>query len=96
MNVPREVVAGMLLPTFLPFNLLKYSLNSGLAMLLYKPVSKAVKRAGFGSVFKSFGSESSVDTNNNSRLKISIGVAIASAVVIASCIMLMLVLGGKI
>ena len=57
---------------------------------------KAVKRAGFGSVFKSFGYGSSVDTNNNSRLKISIGVAIASAIVIASCIMLMLVLGGKI
>ena len=46
MGVPREVVAGMLLPTFLPFNLLKGSLNAGITMLLYKPLSVALKRAG--------------------------------------------------
>ncbi len=46
MGVPRAVVAGMLLPTFLPFNLIKGSLNAGITMLLYKPLSSALKRAG--------------------------------------------------
>ena len=46
MNVPREVVAGMLLPTFLPFNLVKGGLNAGITMLLYKPLSAAIGRAG--------------------------------------------------
>ena len=44
MKVPRDVVAGMLLPTFLPFNLVKGGLNAGITMLLYKPLSGALKK----------------------------------------------------
>lgn len=43
MNVPRNQVAGMLLPMFLPFNLLKSALNATLTMLLYKSVSSALR-----------------------------------------------------
>ena len=46
MGVPRPVVAGMLIPTFLPFNLVKGGLNAGITMLLYKPLSSALKRTG--------------------------------------------------
>ena len=46
MNVPRSVVAGMLIPTFLPFNLMKGGLNAGITMLIYKPVTDALRRAG--------------------------------------------------
>ena len=46
MGVPRAVVAGMLLPTFLPFNLVKGGLNAGITMLIYKPVAAALRRAG--------------------------------------------------
>jgi riboflavin transporter FmnP len=93
MHVPRDVVAEMLVPTFLPFNLLKYSLNSALAMLLYKPVSKAVKRAGFRNMLPTKADNM---VTQNGSLRISLGVAVVSLVVIASCIMLMLVLAGKI
>jgi len=93
MHLPRENVAKMLIPMFLPFNLLKYSLNSALAMLLYKPVSKAVKRAGFKNMLPVSAENSSA---NGGSVKISVGVAIVSVLVIASCIMLMLVLAGKI
>ena len=44
MGVPRDVVAKMLLPTFLPFNLLKGGMNAALAMLLYKPLVTALRR----------------------------------------------------
>lgn len=44
MKVPRDVVAGMLLPTFLPFNLVKGGLNAGITMLLYKPLSSVLKK----------------------------------------------------
>jgi len=37
MGTPREQVAGMLLPIFLPFNLLKAVLNAAFTFLLYKP-----------------------------------------------------------
>lgn len=46
MNVPRSVVAGMLIPTFLPFNLVKGGLNAGITMLVYKPLVGALRRAG--------------------------------------------------
>lgn len=46
MHVPRDVVAAMLVPTFLPFNLVKGSINALLATVLYKPVVGALRRAG--------------------------------------------------
>lgn len=44
-GVPREVVAGMLFPLFVPFNLFKGSLNALLAILLYKPLMSALSKA---------------------------------------------------
>ncbi len=40
LGVPREDVVAMLLPVFLPFNLLKSAINAGFVMLLYKPVRR--------------------------------------------------------
>ena len=45
-GTPREVIAGMLLPVFLPFNLTKGGLNMAATLLLYKPVVTALRRAG--------------------------------------------------
>lgn len=45
MQVDRSVVAGMLLPTFLPFNLVKGGINATLALLLYKPIVTALRAA---------------------------------------------------
>ncbi len=43
MELPRQAVAEMLLPVFLTFNLFKTALNSVLALLLYKPATKALR-----------------------------------------------------
>lgn len=45
MGTPREVVAKMLIPVFLPFNLLKAALNTALTLLIYKPLRVALKKA---------------------------------------------------
>ncbi len=45
MKVDRSVVNGMLLTTFLPFNLVKGGINMGLTLLLYKPVTTALRKA---------------------------------------------------
>ena len=37
MGMPREAVAELLLPAFLPFNLIKGSINTAVTLLLYKP-----------------------------------------------------------
>ena len=38
MNVPQSAVVDMMLPVFLPFNLIKYTLNSALVLLIYKRI----------------------------------------------------------
>lgn len=43
MGLPRQAVAEMLLPVFLPFNLLKTALNSALTLLVYKTVVAALR-----------------------------------------------------
>ena len=46
MGYPREAVLQLLLPAFLPFNLLKASLNGLGTLLLCPPVAKALGRTG--------------------------------------------------
>ena len=42
----RSAVEALLLPAFLPFNLLKGTLNSALTMALYKPLANALRKTG--------------------------------------------------
>lgn len=45
MLIPREAVAAMLVPIFLPFNLVKGGLNMAAILLLYKPVVTALRKS---------------------------------------------------
>lgn len=47
MGYPREAVAKLLIPAFLPFNLIKGGLNAALTFMLYKPIMKALRKARF-------------------------------------------------
>ena len=42
MGAPRETVVAMIIPTLLPFNLIKIALNCVVTALVYKPLSKAL------------------------------------------------------
>ena len=44
MGYPREAVAKLLIPVFLPYNLLKAGLNSTFTLLLYKPLITALRK----------------------------------------------------
>ncbi len=46
-DAARDYVSGILPTILLPFNFAKALLNSAVAMLLYKPLSKALKRAKY-------------------------------------------------
>ena len=45
-GMPREAVAAMLVPIFLPFNLVKGGMNMAATLLLYKPVVTTMRKAG--------------------------------------------------
>ena len=43
MGCSREAVAELLLPAFLPFNLVKGGLNAALALALYRPAVRCIR-----------------------------------------------------
>lgn len=46
MGVSREAISKLLLPGFLPFNLVKSVINASLTYLLYKPLVKVLRKSG--------------------------------------------------
>lgn len=79
----RADVAGMLIPVFLPFNLLKAGLNSAFILALYKPLVTALRKTGLIPEQKSNSGGSKV------------GLYIFAGLLLITCILLILVLQGK-
>lgn len=85
MGQPREVIAGLLLPAFLPFNLIKGGLNAAITMLLYKPVVTALRRSNLVEPGQSSG-----------KARINIGVLLTALFVIITCVLWILSLRNMI
>lgn len=83
MNVPRETVATLLIPAFLPFNLIKATLNSAFVFLLYSPVVSALKNTGFIDKSK----EASSQTRKPKYLLLALAAIVA--IVCTVCILLL-------
>ena len=73
----REGVIAMIPKILLPFNLSKALLNSALAMLLYKPVSNAMRRIGFA-----VGDAKKMAFNRASVIILAVGAVFIAAAVI--------------
>ena len=82
MNLPREEVVKMLVPIFLPFNLIKSGLNAALTMLLYKPVVTDLRK-------RNLVPERETDGR---RSFFNFGVVLTSLFVIITCILFILAL----
>jgi hypothetical protein len=88
MGISHEAVAELLLPGFLPFNLIKYGMNAAITMILYKPVRIALNKSRLLEI---------PDTNESgSSRKINPGVMIVSLFLIITFIMLILLFRGAI
>ena len=83
-NVTREQIAGMLIPTFLPFNALKAGLNTGATFLLYKPVANALRKSGL--------IEEKLKSTQPKKKPVVLW--LASGLLILTCILLILVWKG--
>ncbi len=79
MGYPREAVVELLLPAFLPFNLIKGGLNAAITMLLYKPVVTALRRSNL--------LESDYHLE---KMRINTGVVMTALFMIITCILLIL------
>ena len=81
----REQVAAMLVPVFLPFNLVKAGMNTAATLLLYKPVVTALRRAHLAA-----------PSESKEKSRVKIGFILVSALALVTFVMLMLVLTGTI
>ena len=79
----RSDVAGMLIPVFLPFNLLKAGLNSAFILALYKPLVNALRRTGL------------LPKKDSTSQGSKVGLYLFAAGLLITCILLILVLQGK-
>ena len=78
----RSDVAGMLVPVFLPFNLLKAGLNSSFILLLYKPLVVSLRKAGL------------LPSTSSGAKSAKSGVMLFAALLLITCVLFVLVLRG--
>ena len=84
MGYSREDVARLLLPAFLPFNLIKGGLNAALTMLLYKPTITALRHSNL------------IEPAQNPEMaRIHIGVMLTALSVIVICGLMILALHNQ-
>jgi len=86
LRIPREAVVPLLLPTFLPFNLVSNTLNAALAMLLYKQVKTILQKTRLMPISEDTGKKDGFNK----------GIIIASLFVILTCVLWVLILRGVI
>ena len=83
MGYPREAVAELLLPAFLPFNLLKGGLNTAITLLLYKPTVTALRKAHLVEV-----------SDNPAHSQTKAGILLLAFLLLVTCIFFILVMRG--
>lgn len=88
MKYPRAAIAELLLPVFLPFNLLKGGLNAAFTFLLYKPIVTALRKSGL------IAAGDSGKTMEQSKRAKKPGLKIVALVIIVACILWALSLKG--
>lgn len=84
-GVPRPVVAKLLVPVFLPFNAIKGGVNMAITLLVYKPLSTALRKSRLLS-------DGAAPAKTEGKQKLSAGIYILGAVLLISCVLFSLAL----
>ncbi len=79
MGYPREAVAELLIPAFLPFNLLKAGLNAAFTFLLYRPVISALRKARFVE-----------QSESATKKKLPYGMVLVAILLVVTCVLAIL------
>lgn len=84
-GIPREAIVQMLLPVFVPFNLLKAGLNGGLALFIYRFALEALQKSNL--IPKQ-------QLNEKSKKGAVAGTVAVSVIIIATCVLTILAING--
>ena len=98
LEVARSTVRALLPTTIIPFNIVKSILNASIAMLLYKPISRMLKKIGLTNSKKAVENveqearEEVVIKNN--KVRSVLVTVVSAAIIVAAFIIVFVVLGG--
>ena len=92
MGVSQAEVSALIPRVLLPFNLVKGTLNAAIVLLLYKPLSRALKK---NRLLESSVSENTEHENKNKIRSLIVAVC-AVAVILISFVVIFVVLGGNV
>ena len=84
-GIPREAIATMLLPVFVPFNMIKACLNGGVALFIFRFVIVALQKANL--IPKS-------EEQEKSKKSGIIGAVITGCFIIGTCVLIILAING--
>ena len=93
MGVSKSDVTALIPTLLLPFNAIKAVLNASLTLCLYKPITKMLKRSGFGKQPTADGQRESHVSNKTRTVLVWV---IGGGVAVAALIVIFFVLGGRI
>lgn len=83
MGYPREAVVELLIPAFLPFNLIKGGLNTAITMILYKPIVTSLRHTHF------------TEANQiKQKVRLQVGLILTAFSIITICILLFVSMKG--
>jgi riboflavin transporter FmnP len=85
MGYPREAVVKLMLPAFVPFNMLKGGINTGITLLIYKPLVTTLRKSNLLNF---------TETVSEKKSSFSLGMTLTAAVVLATCLMVIMVMRG--
>jgi len=80
MSMPRERVVPLLIPVFLPFNLINNFLNAALTMLFYKHAMKILRVSRL------------LPQEDSGQKRLNVGIILASAFIALTCVLWWLIL----
>lgn len=93
MHVAQTEVVALIPTLLLPFNAVKAVLNAALTLCLYKPISKVLKKSGFG---RKESVQTEEENKNSATVRSVLVWTIGGAIAIAAFCIIFFVLGGKI
>ncbi|HBM98632.1 MAG TPA: ECF transporter S component [Ruminococcus sp.] len=85
MGIPREAITSMLLPVYVPFNLLKSGLNGGIALFIFKFANQALQKTHLIPT-----QDDNISENKNSV----VGAVIVSCLIIITCVLVIFAYNG--
>ena len=97
MNMPTEAVAALIPKLLLPFNLTKAIFNAAVTLILYKPLTSAMRRTDFFGKKRPLQEiEQTPEEKKRARIRTILLLIIGGAIAIASILVIIFVWGGHI